>query len=873
MSLKKVVNEEIRKHQLNFLRQQQEDDFEWVSNLPISRQMSLKEAVNGEIKQYAFKLLRDKQEDELEWVGKLPISKQMSLKKAVNFEIKQSRLKFLQEQKEEVELIRNMPISRQMFLKKAVNLEIKKSVSERLNPRNEEEFGWIRNLPISRQMLLKKQLNQEIKKSAPEFLRLRDEKDLEWIRNLPISRQMRLKKELNQEIRQVRFKCIMQIELVTRFRTVDLKSKLCKEILNNARTKALTRERWPLRNKQHQNPTKRKQRLQSIPENECIVKDLVNPLKIEKFSREFRQRQEQRLLKNRMLQELRMVKLKTVIRREIDLTDVVARDYKAVVQDIQALGVKARAMQQMKNKCETTSKKETSQELEPSIEERQVMLKCLVNEAVKSRFLNKAVNKMLNLRSKVISQKSKLLFELKVHFTKTKCMCEIRQIGLARRNYMLVIMELKQRVKHARCVRNIKTGSYYLNHVSQPIEISSVVTIKQQMQLRRVNTVIKQAGLKVRLNQEIIHYEHGSGRALAIREIEKRFAATSINSEVRSKVMSRSARTDYNHVIQELEQRYRHREIVKEIKTRQKQIFWKSQTCIVIRQGGNKIRVNKEIRSIARQKRLKTHINTLIKQGGLKSRVQKEIRQLRKIALLKRQKVLKAKVNSTIREVAKARKAKRTVRTVIKQTSLKTKCNEEIRRGLDHPLRQVRTTQFQRWVASQEVDSNKTVPTWPDIMADDWETPISDESIAVMKLVESVTRVSETREKQDKVIRKLTQEITQQRMDFIALNKRVVDDKRNLYRELEELRLENEKLTQTLKNQADDEKLRKSFMENQKTYKNNQKHRQQQQTHMLHQETQEVASMKSSVKWSSLRSQEGPFKPRQVISQIPRLLY
>jgi len=916
MSLKKAANQEIKQHGRK-LSSQQDRELAWVSKLPISRQMSLKKIVNTEVKQYRKNFLRKQHEETLEWLGNMPISRQMALKKAVNLDIKQHRVKFLRQQHEELRWVKDMPISRQMSLKKAVNLEIKQSRLKFFRQKEEQEMELVRNMPISRQMFLKQIVNAEIKQTVSKFLQ-QEEEDLGWIRDLPISRQMLLKKEVNQEIRQLRLKYLVQLELLTRFRTVDLKSKLCKEILSNARTKVVTREQWPLRSKQQQNLSKRKQRLQSIPENACIVKDIGRSVHIEKISREFSQRQQQRRLKKRMLQELRMVKLKMVVCREIDLIGAVARDYRAVVQDIQALGDKARAMQQIKNKdhwllkprssgktlvqndrqrvCTITAQnildkadvkevgnvsKETSQEFEPFdlgvIEERQVMLKSLVNEAVKSRFLNKAVRKMLSLRSKVIGHKSKLLSELKINFAKTKCMYEIRQLSEAKRNYVLVVMELNQRVNFAKCVRHIKEGSYKLNHVLWPTEISPVVMVKQEINLRKVNTVIHQAGLKVKLNQEIVdRHNLCSRRALAIREMEKRSAKRCTRAEFRSKVKARSPNANYSLLVQELKQRYRHKEIVKEIKTRQKQIFWKSQTCIIIRQGGNKIRVNKEIRSIARQKHLKNQINTLIKQGGLKSRLQKEIRQLRKIALLKRQKDLKAKVNAVILKMAKSREEKRFVRVSTKQTNLKAKRDVEVRQGWNHPLHHGQTRLSQSWIESQEnIESDKSVQilTLTDTMADDRELPISCEKIAVMKLVESVIRVSDARQKQEKVIRNLTQEITQQRADFEALNKRVVDDKKQLYRMLEDQMRENEMLKKTLAKQTNGGKLRKVLLDQPKTNEKDEKHRQHQQSPAHYQEEQELVSTKVSGEEIFLSHHDCSFKQRAVIPEVRHSVY
>jgi len=430
-----------------------------------------------------------------------------------------------------------------------------------------------------------------------------------------------------------------------------------------------------------------------------------------------------------------------------------------------------------------------------------------------------------------------------------------------------LIMELKQRVNFARCVRDINGGSYYLNHVSRPVEISPVVMIKQQMSFRKVNMVIRQAGLKIKLNSEIINHRKQSNRKQRIiGEFDNSVKARQQATEVETL----PAKVTYTHVIKELEQRWRHRDIVKEIKIRQKQIFWKGQCCIIIRQGGNKIRVNKEIRSIARQKYLKKQINTVIKQGGLKCGVQKEIRHLRKVAAFRKQKWLKAKVNAVIRELAaKVREQKRQERIGIKQKILKAKCNKDIRRGRARSLRKVPKPQLTRTMISQENGGrNEIVPTCPDIMAVDWQLPISVKKIANTKLVKIVARYSEEREKQDIVIRELTQEITEQRADFVALNKRVVDDKKYLYRMLEDLMHENENLTQTLMRQTNVEKKTKSLAKAQRHTKNNKISRQHQQTPASYQGVQEYVTTKMSGGEKSFGSQGGTLKQREVIPQI-----
>jgi len=84
---------------------------------------------------------------------------------------------------------------------------------------------------------------------------------------------------------------------------------------------------------------------------------------------------------------------------------------------------------------------------------------------------------------------------------------------------------------------------------------------------------------------------------------------------------------------------------------------------------------------------------------------------------------------------------------------------------------------------------------------------VSEKGIAIMKLVDSVMKESEIRKEQDIKIRELNVEIVQQRKDFKALTARVVDDKNNLYQELEKLKLENEYLTFDLEKQEKEEKL------------------------------------------------------------------
>jgi len=553
---------------------------------------------------------------------------------------------------------------------------------------------------------LHKDLHEYFRKAK---LAMDKEDDLSWIRKMPISRQMSLKWAVNQEIRQRQFKKAVQLELVTRFRTVDLKSKLCREILKNAQNRVSLLESWPVRSThQWQDLSKLKHRLHSIPENACLFKHSERPFQISEFLQKPPQREEQRVVKKQ------------------PKTQFIG------VEDI--------------------------------------------------------ISKKLTVRAKVGQKKCRLLMELKVHSAKTKCMYAIRQRTYARMNYDNVILELKQRINYSKCVKDIYRGSYQLKHVPRYSEISPAVILKQQMNVRKVNTVIKQAAQKSKVNQEIItRGEQCKRKASVTREIRNQSANLIPSKEGRAKVKIGSIKSKYKGLTQELEQRYRQKEIVKEIKMRQKQIFWKHQSCIIIKQGGHKVRVNEEIRRIAHKKEVE-RMKALTQKGSSNSPFKEELER-RMIGTLKTREDLKAKGTN---------------------------------------------------------GSDEVVATWPNRMTnhgENGEEHISAERTKIMKLVKLVTRLSETNEKQEQVIRNLTLEIRQQRADFVTLNQRVVNDKKVLYRELEHLTCENQKLTRTLVKREAEEKQMNSLHEPQsKDVCHQKKLRQTQQIPLLIQEMQELGN-------------------------------
>merc|ERR1719317_560624 len=112
----------------------------------------------------------------------------------------------------------------------------------------------------------------------------------------------------------------------------------------------------------------------------------------------------------------------------------------------------------------------------------------------------------------------------------------------------------------------------------------------------------------------------------------------------------------------------------------------------------------------------------------------------------------------------------------------------------------------------------------------------------MMKLVDSVEQVSKMRDEQENEIRKLKADIKQQQADFEALTIRVVNDKNQLYQELEKLKMDNETLTLKLEKQKEEESLmlKRSAQlgVNEKT-KRNGGYRQKQQVPVFYQEMQE----------------------------------
>jgi hypothetical protein len=846
-----------------------------------------------------------------------PVARQMFLKKEVNIQIRQRGRKLAMQR----ELLTRF---RTVDLKTELCQEIHERVHRQAWRREliKREITMVVN-----QRALKAQVNLWIRKQNWRLRSVSTKKALKKTTSFSLDDNFstakkknkdQLKTEIGKEVEKVNLRArlrklkerrgsvILELSKVQN-KQIRLKRRLMQEIRNKTMSENMLKvlkERAEAKKRKHQIDQVLRQR---------ELKTRLN--------REIHQRQRQTTMKKLVLQELRMVKLKMMVGREIKQRAEIARNKRAVYQDLQARFDKATAMRQIKNKdhwilnpryrmeqarqawhyarvveqVNLMGKRmrvnEEIRHLNEMARRRKhiavIMAQCKRKDAClkemqnlsetkldtdqcvesKVKCIKEKVKKMLRLRAQVVRRKSLVNMELKMRVAKAKCVFAIWKRAQSRMFHSYVIQELKQRTNLARCVQKIKTRDFYPRHVAWPVEISPLVGVKQHINHKKVITVIKQAGRKIALNNEILQRQaQCNQKEMVLTEIKCRFARTKINEEIRAKgrlvlrvgVAKKVEVIDYHKlVVIEFKQRWRHAEVMQEIRVRQKQIFWKQQTCIIIKQGGHKVRVNKEIRSIARQKCIKKQINTLIKQGGMRSRLMKEIRQLKMVSELKKQKELKAKVNLTIRQMAKAVENKRKVCAVIKQTGLKAICNRQIRRkhfrlrswSVPIIIKQQASDRSQRYQQpAQQVPSvvqfgvqceklEHLQITRPKINTNRRRRHGSFMQEQLQKLADQLEKHNE---KQEGQIRSLAAEVRQQKADFNALVSRMVDDKNKLYQELDVLMREN----QILKNNVNEKRKLMVMQKSQvqvvgKTIGSN-RHRQLQQTPIFYQEMQEM---------------------------------
>merc|ERR1719510_739094 len=217
---------------------------------------------------------------------------------------------------------------------------------------------------------------------------------------------------------------------------------------------------------------------------------------------------------------------------------------------------------------------------------------------------------------------------------------------------------------------------------------------------------------------------------------------------------------------------------------------------------------------------------------------------------LKKQRTLKAKVNRAIRQIGDAHAGKRRVVMVLKQSGLKAKCNKEIRSREYYlkPLTSQQQVRSQMQSMDMSVNNRHTQNLLDRKLFENISSCSDTESKkqrAVMRLVEHVMKASERKDQQDKYIRTLNAVVAQQKADFASLNMRAVEDKNRLYERLEDLKEENQMLTELLA-KLEREELVKAFQKiRAKEIKGRNNQQRLQATH-YYQEMQELSKNKQS---------------------------
>merc|ERR1711920_150261 len=272
---------------------------------------------------------------------------------------------------------RNMPVARQMFLKMEMNSEIrqrgrkavmqrelllrfrtvdlKNSLCEEIVERARKQ-AWRKEVhSCITQRALKAKLIREVEEGRWKLRQVEEEEEVLFeFDNIvltdkysQIKRTRELKRAVNKEIekmqmrkrlhqlRQKRGPIILALAQVDK-KQIALKKTLMKEVRDKHTEKYML--------KVLEERARAHERMQKIEQvlRQRELKTRVN--------REIIQARRQYLCKKQMLGELRMIKLKMLVGREIKKIGEIKRNYRAVVQDIQARGEKARVVIQIKNK-------------------------------------------------------------------------------------------------------------------------------------------------------------------------------------------------------------------------------------------------------------------------------------------------------------------------------------------------------------------------------------------------------------------------------------------------------------------------------------------------------------------------------------------
>merc|ERR1711920_714740 len=118
---------------------------------------------------------------------------------------------------------------------------------------------------------------------------------------------------------------------------------------------------------------------------------------------------------------------------------------------------------------------------------------------------------------------------------------------------------------------------------------------------------------------------------------------------------------------------------------------------------------------------------------------------------------------------------------------------------------------------------------------------VSKKQRAVMRLVEYLKKATKRKDQQEEYIRTLAAVVAQQKADFASLNMRAVQDKNRLYERLEDLKEENEMLTELLAKHEREEMVNVFQNTRAQETKLQNNHAQRQQATHYYQEMQELS--------------------------------
>merc|ERR1719433_130739 len=309
-------------------------------------------------------------------------------------------------------------------------------------------------------------------------------------------------------------------------------------------------------------------------------------------------------------------------------------------------------------------------------------------------------------------------------------------------------------------------------------------------------------------------------------------------------------------------------QVCRDIRQRGYVAYLKKEVNRAIKVRGNKARVCHAIRQIAKTKMLKRHLNTIIRQTGLKAAVNHTIRcqrfNLKKPKWDLEDQIAAFRVRKQVRWNRDARPwwempSGSSLLNAKKPSSAPRLLSEFINEEFDHltmeratipsgqrrgrralPKRPIdanerhlaKVSQCQNRSSQRQVQQKQTMvenvspqkeysimiprPRTNSFLEDSHESvfddmdgsygdAVSQKGIAVMKLVETVTVASEARDQQEKDLMILRAKVEQYKDDFERLNERLVQDKVELFEQMEELRRENELLRAKMMAKAKEE--------------------------------------------------------------------